>query len=176
MKTPLQITSRDFDLSKANKEDINKYVKKIENICDRIISCKVVVESLRHRSDKGKLYNVQIILTVPGSELVVKREPNEEYHLAVRDAFNAAFRKLKDFVEQQRGHVKHHEQAPLARIDRLFPDEGYGFIITYDDKEIYFHENSVLNYQFKKLKKGMEVRFVEEIGEKGAQASSVTVV
>lgn len=53
---------------------------------------------------------------------------------------------------------------------------GYGFIITPDDREIYFHENSIINRDFKSLKEGMEVRFVEEKGEKGPQASSVTVI
>jgi cold shock CspA family protein len=42
--------------------------------------------------------------------------------------------------------------------------------------EIYFHRNSVLDADFDKLKIGTEVRFVEEAGDKGPQASTVKVV
>lgn len=45
-----------------------------------------------------------------------------------------------------------------------------------EKREIYFHEHSVLNCDFKQLKVGIEVRFVEEQGEKGPQASTVTVI
>ncbi|MCK4467404.1 MAG: cold shock domain-containing protein, partial [Desulfobacterales bacterium] len=52
---------------------------------------------------------------------------------------------------------------------------GYGFLTTPDGREFYFHKNSVLDDKFKVLKVGMKVRFVEELGEKGAQASTVKV-
>jgi cold shock CspA family protein len=51
--------------------------------------------------------------------------------------------------------------------------EDCGFIETADGREIYFHRNSVLDNGFERLTVGSEVRFVEEIGEKGAQASTV---
>src|SRR4030043_380004 len=95
---------------------------------------------------------------------------------AIRDAFDAARRKLEDFARKQRGDVKQHETLPHARISALFLDKGYGFLTTVDNREIYFHEHSIVNRDFGHLKVGMEVRFVEEEGEKGPQASTVTVV
>ena len=83
---------------------------------------------------------------------------------------------MADPPSRQRGDVKHHEEPTHARISALFPDKGYGFLTTQDGREIYFHEHSVLNRKFKQLEIGMEVRFAEEMGEKGPQASSVTVV
>jgi cold shock CspA family protein len=115
-------------------------------------------------------------MTVPGTELVVEHELSEDLEVAIRDAFDAARRKLEDFARKQRGDVKQHEALPRARISALFLDKGYGFLTTPDNREIYFHKNSVLNRDFKQLKVGMEVHFVEEEGEKGPQASSVTVV
>ncbi|MBM4053476.1 MAG: HPF/RaiA family ribosome-associated protein [Planctomycetes bacterium] len=171
----LEIAARDFDLTDANKADIDKYAEKLDTAYDRIIRCRVVVEALRHREHRGLLYNVKIVVTIPGTELVIKRKPNEDFHMAVKDSFNAMRRKLEDFVAQRRGKVKHHEEVPLARISNLFTEEGYGFITSSDGREIYFHRNSVLNHDFTRLEKGMEVRFVEEEGDKGPQASSVTV-
>lgn len=49
----------------------------------------------------------------------------------------------------------------------------YGFSETADGRQIYFHRNSVLDWDFNRLTVGSEVRFTEEIGEKGPQASTV---
>jgi cold shock CspA family protein len=57
----------------------------------------------------------------------------------------------------------------------LFPEEGYGFLATPDGREIYFHRHSVLHPGFDRLAIGTEVRFVEESGEKGPQASTVAI-
>lgn len=58
----------------------------------------------------------------------------------------------------------------------LNSDEGYGRIETPDERLIYFHCNSVLDNAFDKLEVGSEVLFVEEMGERGPQASTVTPV
>jgi cold shock CspA family protein len=49
----------------------------------------------------------------------------------------------------------------------------YGFLTSDDGREIYFHKNSVLGRAFPPLHVGTAVRFVEEAGEKGPQASTV---
>jgi cold shock CspA family protein len=41
---------------------------------------------------------------------------------------------------------------------------------------IYFHRNSVLNRDLDTLEIGTEVRFAEEMGNEGPQASSVSVI
>ena len=60
-----------------------------------------------------------------------------------------------------------------GRVARFLAGEDSGFIETADGREIYFHRNAVLNGGFARLSVGSEVRFVEEEGEKGAQASTV---
>jgi ribosomal subunit interface protein len=176
MKLPLQITARNLDLSKVTREEIHKRAEKLDAYYDQIMHCRVIVEVPHRHHREGVLYNVRIDMTVPGAELVVKREPNEDLNVAIRDAFDAARRQLEDFARQHRGAVKHHEEVLHARISALFPDKGYGFLTTQDGREIYFHEHSVINRDFKHLRVGMEVRFAEEQGEKGPQASTVTVI
>ena len=107
---------------------------------------------------------------------MVKLDPNTDLYIAIRDAFHDARRKLDDFARRQRGDVKHHEQPPHGRIKALFSDKGYGFLATVDGREVYFHEHSVQNHKFKELAVGMEVRFSEEMGEKGPQATYVKVI
>jgi len=176
MRLPLQITARNFDLPEVFKEDIRKKAEKLDKYYDQIMRCRVTVEVPHRHRHEGALYNVRIDITVPGAELVIKREPHKDINAAIRDSFDAARRQLEDFARRQRGDVKHHEEIPHAHISALFPDRGYGFLTTSDGVDIYFHEHSVINYDFKHLKVGMEVHFVEEQGEKGPQASTVTVI
>ncbi len=176
MEIPLQITGHNIELTEAIETEIRRKAEKLDKFYDRIMRCRIVVESPHRRHHKGKLYNLNIYITVPGTELIVKREPHEDLYVAIRDSFSAARRKLEDFTRRKRGDVKHHEEATHARISTLFPEEGYGFMTTPENREIYFHEHSILNCNFENLKVGMEVRFVEEKGEKGPQASTVTVI
>ena len=77
---------------------------------------------------------------------------------------------------RQRRDVKVHRPATHARVERLFPQAGYGFLKTPDDREVYFHQDCVLGADFKHLDVGTEVTFDEEMGEKGPQATTVHVV
>jgi cold shock CspA family protein len=72
--------------------------------------------------------------------------------------------------------VKTHVPAPHGRVSKLFPEQDYGFIETPEGGEIYFHRNSVLPPGFDRLEIGTEVRFAEEAGQEGPQASTVAIV
>ncbi|MBI4688414.1 MAG: HPF/RaiA family ribosome-associated protein [Nitrospirae bacterium] len=170
------LTVHNLELSDEFREDIRSKAEKLSEFCDRINHCRVVVDVPHRHSREGIRYDVRIDMTVPGSEIVIRRQPHEDINAAIRDAFDAARRKLEDYTRRQRGHVKHHEEMPQARISSLSADKGFGFLATPDGREVYFHKHSVVNYDFKSLKVGMSVRFVEEKGEKGPQASTVTVV
>lgn len=198
MRLPVQITFRNVESSDAIEEWIRAEADKLETFYDRILSCRVTVE-LPHRHHKlGKQYQLRIELGLPGGKLVINRRPDlgsgarqmgkaelnkqlevETPHkilrLAINDAFKAAGRRLEDYARRRRGAVKSHEPLPEGRISRVFPEERYGFLTTPDGREIYFHEDSVLNRGFRGLKVGAAVTFVEEQGEKGAQASTVRV-
>jgi cold shock CspA family protein len=179
MLLPLQITFRNMHRSEAIEEAIRERAERLDRFCNRIMGCRVVVET-RHRHHQGNLYHLRIDLTLPGHEIVVGREPAlhrayEDVYVAIRDAFDAAGRRLEDFVRRDDMRVKAHELPPHGRIARLDHGDGYGFIATPDGREIYFHRNSVLNAGFDRLGEGDPVRFHEEPGEKGPQASTVHV-
>ena len=181
MQLPLQISFRDMEPSAAVEAKIRERAGKLDRYYDRIMGCRVVVEAPHRRHHQGKLFHVRIDLTVPNGELLVTREPaerhaHEDVYVAIRDAFDAAQRRLAAHASRQRGDVKLHEAPAHARVAKLFPAEGYGFIETPDAREIYFHRNSVLDEAFDALEVGSEVRFVEEAGERGPQASTVRLV
>ena len=205
MEIPLKITFRDMPPSPAIEANVREKAAKFDELYDRVMRCHVIIEAPHRHHHKGKAYQVRIHLTVPGSELVINRAPkrldaaktarleeaekelveshelgkhaaHEDVYVAIRDAFNAAGRKLQDHARRRRGKVKVHDTAPVARIVKLFPSEDYGFLQTPDGREVYFHKNSVLTPGFERLEIGAQVHFAEELGEKGPQASTVRVI
>ncbi len=135
MKIPLKITFRDMPPSKAIENNIRAKASKLDVFYDAIMSCRVIVEAPHRHHHKGKAYVVRIDLTVPGGELVVNREPkrlvaapvehieelektwaeshgpskhaaHEDAYVAIRDAFNAAARKLQDYARRQLARLR----------------------------------------------------------------------
>jgi cold shock CspA family protein len=184
VQIPLRITFRDMPTSAAVEARVREHVEALELLHPRITGCHVVVEEHHRHHRQGRLYHVTVHLVIPEGEIVVKRDPaehhaHEDVYVAVRDAFDAAARRLQDHLRRARGVVKQHEPTAYGTIERIFPENDYGFIRSaVDGQEIYFHRNSVLDGKFDDLQAGMEVRFAlhEGEGEQGAQASTVTVV
>ncbi|MBU1223746.1 MAG: HPF/RaiA family ribosome-associated protein [Gammaproteobacteria bacterium] len=100
MKTPLQITFRDIPHSDALDAHIRDKAQKLDQVFGDIISCRVVVEQPAKHQQQGKPFNIHIDLGVPGSEIVVDRQANEDVYVALRDAFDAAKRQLEDYARQ----------------------------------------------------------------------------
>ncbi len=182
MQTPLQITFRDMEPSEAVEARIREKAAKLEQYYSNIMSCRVMVEAPHGHKHQGKLFQVRIDLGVPDGELVVthahhhKDHAHEDVYVAIRDAFDAMKRQLEDYSRMRRGKVKQHEIPPGGHVISLHPEEDYGRIGTPDGRVIYFHRNSVLKDAFDQLEVGSEVRFTEEAGERGPQASSVMPV
>ncbi len=110
----IQITFKGIEHSQAVEDDIREKARKLERFSGRILSCHVVIEAPHQRHHKGNIYSTHIDLKMPGMEIVVGRDPmlnhaHEDIYVAIRDAFDAAVRKLEDYVRKQRGDVKTHE-------------------------------------------------------------------
>ncbi len=181
MQLPVQVTFRNLPPSEAVEAAVRERAGRLDRFFDRIVACRVVVEAPHQHHRKGRLYHLRIDLTVPGEELVVSREPAEHHayedvYVAIRDAFDEARRQLEDYVRRHREWKKPRVGPPHGRVSRLLKEDGYGFLETADGGEVYFHRNSVLHDGFDRLEVGTEVRFAEEKGEKGPQASTVEIV
>ena len=181
MKQPLQITFRDMPHSDALETHIREKVAKLDEFNEQIMACHVVIEQPHSHQQQGKLFHVSIDLTVPDGEIVVNRTPqkhhaHEDAYVAIRDAFKSARRQLQDFVRKQRGKVKKHDAPSHGKISEIVGDKDFGRITTLDGRELYFHRNSLVDGDFDALKIGNEVRFVEEAGDEGPQASTVHLI
>ena len=114
--------------------------------------------------------------------MVVRREAGEgDLHDTlpgiIREVFRVAQRRVGQLMEKQRGDTKAREaQEMSAVVDKLFPEEGYGFLRTLDGREVYFHRNSVLSEGYDLLEVGTGVHHIESLGNNGPQASAVQIM
>ncbi len=118
MQVPLQITFRDFPPSEAMPlcvavsfraassaiaARVRQQAEKLNRFSNRISKCQVVLEVPHQHHRHGNIYRVRINLTLPGEELVIDRSSQNQSHknlyIAMRDAFNAAQRKLKNYAD-----------------------------------------------------------------------------
>ncbi len=176
MDIPLNITTRDVELPPALEDLIRRRAEKLERHFDHLVACRVVVEGPGRHHQSGGPFKVRLDISVPGDELVVDQQPAEDLRSAVQAAFGAAERRVEGFSQLVRGAVKTPERSPTGAVVGLFPDAGYGFIGAAGGREVYFHRNAVLDDGFGRLSVGTQVRFAEEQGFEGPQASTVEVI
>jgi cold shock CspA family protein/ribosome-associated translation inhibitor RaiA len=200
MAIPIGITYKNFSPTPAVDENVRQKSSVLERYHDRIVECRVVLEQVSRHHRQGRLYEVRVDVIVPGGEIVASRSPGEDHahedlNVAIRDAFKAARRRLEDHLRRSDSHratvhhvADHQGAAPSQALGkthhvihhgtvvRLFADEEYGFIATPDDREVYFHRNSVVGGGWDNLDVGSRVRFTEETGEKGPHAHSVALL
>jgi cold shock CspA family protein len=182
MQTPVEIAYRHFEPSAEIRAEVAAQVRRLERFSSRITSCHVVVTRPPNRRRNGDLFQVELRIAMPKhKDIIVDRQPgdapeHEHARVAIRQAFDSAARQIEEVERDMRGEVKEHAPEAHGRVAKLIAGEDYGFIETADSREIYFHRNAVLDGVFDRLSVGAEVRFVEEEGVKGAQASTVRIV
>lgn len=178
----VHVTFRHFSATDALEVRVRDGVAKLFELFPKIIKLSVALE-MHQRERHGHNFRCRLDLVVPHAELVAQNSETDEssadVYVALAAVFDEAKRQLEDYVRRSRWDVKQHAPTPRARVAKLMVGEGpgtrYGFLETLDGREIYFHEHSVLHGRYDDLRIGTEVRFSEEDGDKGPQASTVAV-
>ena len=184
MKITPEITYRHLEKTTAIHNLVEEKIAKLEQFCDYMNSCRVVIEKDSDNPNSGSPYRVSIDITIPhGREIAVVENPDtgKQYtplERVIRDAFEAARRQIVSISTEQQGKRKvHPEQEVSAVVEKLFSEEGYGFIREASTgREIYFHRNSVVHDDFERLVVGAGVRYKETMGEMGPQATTVQLI
>ncbi|HXR90318.1 MAG TPA: HPF/RaiA family ribosome-associated protein [Steroidobacteraceae bacterium] len=180
MKLPLQITFRHMEPSAALEARIRKLAGQLERFSSHITRCHVIVEPPSHHQHQGALFDFTVDVTLSGEEIAIRAHPadrsHEDPYVALRDVFAAARRKVQDYARKRRRDVKTHATPAHGRISELDTARGFGRIETEEGRIVYFHHNSLVGARFKDLATGVQVRFCEEPGDLGPQATSVHVI
>jgi cold shock CspA family protein/ribosome-associated translation inhibitor RaiA len=160
--------------SDALEADIRARVAKLEQFHSRITRCRVAVEESHRHHRQGREFTLKLDLRVPGREIVVTRDHDEDIQVALREAFDMARRQLEEAAREMRGEVKQHAPPQHGTVLRLVRDEGFGFIGTADGRELYFSRENVVHPGFDALEPGAAVQFIEELAAEGPQAKRVS--
>jgi ribosome-associated translation inhibitor RaiA/cold shock CspA family protein len=188
MQIPAEISFHNLPSSPEVEAEIRKRIGKLEKIYDRLTTCRVRVDQ-RNANENGTIPPVvRIEISVPGhKDLIVSHEPDHlqrkfqrpDIRNAVNDAFHTAERRLAEFKAQLSDHTADmtHEAANefLGQVAEITPGEDFGFLLTKEGGLLYFHRNSLLSGNFDELKRGMDVMYVEEVGDTGPMATKVRV-
>jgi len=175
---PPEIAFRNVEPTETLKALIQEGIASLEKVHPRLVSCRVMVEEV----NRG-FPHVRLDIGVPGKELVVnnKETPvdpsNRDVGAAIREAFDVARRQLREQRVRQSDEWKRRDGAPTGRVLRLVmdsPSDRYGFLLSEDGREVYFHESSLRELSYDDLEEGMEILFTETSGKDGASAASVS--
>ena len=125
MPFPLQIQFVDLPPSDAVAAKIRKKFGSLVRFSTGILACHVWVEKPMGHHRRGLLYEVQVRLVLPGEELVVVAQPPEEdVHVAIRNAYDALRRKLQDYERRQRAKAQAHPRRRARPQEPLHIVEG----------------------------------------------------
>ena len=188
MQVPMEIAFHNVDKSDWAEDAIRGHVARLEEIYDRLITCRVRVDQRADNANHTIPPVVHIEMSVPGhKDLVVAHEPDHlqrkfqspDLHNAINEAFRIAERQLSEFKDQRNdhtaavGHEASHEF--LGQVAEMSPERDFGFLMTKEGGLLYFHRNSVLTGDFDGLRRGQEVHYVEDVGDTGPIATKVRV-
>ena len=113
MDRPLELMFHNMDPSSEIDARVRMRVKKLEEIYQHIIGCRVAIdlEIIRHSS--GETPDVHINIQVPDQEVIVSRHHNrgESASTTIDHAFDAAEFQLKEYKARKMGRTKHHAAA-----------------------------------------------------------------
>jgi ribosomal subunit interface protein len=115
MDTPLQITWRGLGRSAAIESAVEEAVTKLHRFTARIVSCRVVVEQIDRHKRHGRQFTVHVDVRIPGTEIAIVREHDEDVYIALRNAFTDARRKLAERRKARKARTKKaRRKAPAA--------------------------------------------------------------
>lgn len=112
MDTPLEITFKGLDKSAAIEAKITEKAAKLERVFDRMTHCRVVVAAPNKHHHKGKSYEIKIDIGIPDhAPLILTHESHvgdaqEDLQIALRDAFDAAKRRLDEIADRLKGSAR----------------------------------------------------------------------
>ena len=145
MKIPLQISTRKLSLSDAAINSIKSKAYKLEKFYNKIIACRVMVETPHRHKNHGIHYNVSIDISVPGGDVVVKKEHHEDVYVAIRDAFDSARRQLLHYSrkrnEKQNKMLSDFVQSSIeSEIERIVEQDKkhptYEYVFRHNEHAI----------------------------------------
>ena len=171
----VEIESRNIAMTPRWKTEIEERMALLQRGHDDIIHGRVTLTKNRHHKKLDNVAEALVLVTVPTRHTMTARKEDKTFEEAIRSAFDAMAIELRKYREKPAEKVVRTKPLPALRgvVSKVFPAQGYGFILKDGGGEVYFHKNALKGIPFKELEDGLEVMFEAEPGEKGLHATIV---
>lgn len=172
----LKVETRNVELRKGWQKKIDEEKERLtRHFANAVLHLRVSIEATTHHKEGG--YELKLVASIPNDTVVVAKKGENVGPLIV-EAFDVLSLQLKE-IQRKKRQVKKGSDAPSddgthhGVIRKVSPFESYGFIVSQDARDIYFHENALKDVSIDSLAEGDEVMYGESQGDKGPQASWV---
>jgi ribosome-associated translation inhibitor RaiA len=115
MPIPLRIMDRSRLLPESLAEHIRERTEKLSHFYGGVKGCRVTVDGPGQHQLRDRV-RVRISLLVPGSEIAINRQGGDDLPMAIRAAFDAADRRLEEYVRITRQSVKGAKRRPKRAL------------------------------------------------------------
>ncbi len=96
----LQITIRSIQNAAKAEIQIQKRYEKLCKLYKKITGCRVIVDIADKHKHKGKYYSITTDITIPGKELVSKKQ-NQDLSVVIREGFDAVEKLLTRYASRK---------------------------------------------------------------------------
>jgi ribosomal subunit interface protein len=117
MAAQLQITVHDMPYSAVFETRVRGKLARLERIYPRITAFHVTLEAPHHRHRESGQFCVKLDIKMPGAEIVVTRDHDEDIYVALSDACKAARRQLIEHAERGQGGDNSHRPRSRSLVD-----------------------------------------------------------
>lgn len=170
----VRIDSRNIAMTPRWKREIEKRMADLQAGHEDLVHGRVTLTKNRHHKKLATVAEAVVVVTRRGRRTFTARKEDKTFEEAIRAAFTAMETELRKRREKRPKAGSLLPSVPQRGvISKLFPKEGYGFILQEGGGEVYFHRNAVHGFDFEDLEDSLEVGFDVEDGEKGPQAITV---
>ncbi len=145
MRYPIEITWRNVPKNEKIEALIREKARKLDQISDDIVSCRVIVEKPQKHMKTGRLYQVRVEIAVPRETIISvqekagKGERDEKLEHTIRSTFQTAWRHLREHTRKLRGNVKSHPAQETGASTPWLPfEDEYGVIKPAHARELHF--------------------------------------
>lgn len=172
----LKVETRNVEMRKGWQVKIDEEKEKlVRHFANFVLHLRISIEATTHHKEGG--YELKLVASVPNDTVVVARKGENVSPLLV-EAFDVLNLQMKEMQRKKRQSQKNADTsaddgARRGVIRKVSPYESYGFIVSNDAREIYFHENALKDISIDALTEGDAVVYGESYGDKGPQASWV---
>ncbi|MDD2465476.1 MAG: cold shock domain-containing protein [Desulfobulbus sp.] len=175
----LKIEAKNLDIRKSWQDKIEEERNRlIRHYANFVLHLRVTIEATPGYKEGG--YEVRLVASVPNDTVAVKRW-GENVRSLLTESFDVLGSQLKEIVKKKQNHKTAKVAGAVADgkstgiVRKIVPEEAYGFIVTNDKLDVFFHANTLKDVALSELAEGDEVLFAMEEGDKGLQATWVRV-